>query len=58
MCTKFLKFTACVFGRGEYIYVSHCPTRCDFTQFYYIFCRQLYMFRMIPSSIIRSTLKL
>ena len=37
--------------------VNNCPTGCDYIQFYYIFCRQLYMFRMIPSSIIRSTLK-
>ena len=37
---------------------NNCPTRCDYIQFYYIFCRQLCMFRIIPSSIIMSTFKL
>ena len=27
------------------LYVNNCPTRYDYIQFYYIFCRQLYMFR-------------
>jgi len=40
------------------ITVNKCPTRCDYIQFYYIFCRQIYMFQMIPSFIIRSTLEM
>jgi len=29
-----------------WLVVSNCPTRCDYIQFYYIFCRELYTFRM------------
>ena len=48
----------CSWVRASWISVSNCPTRCDCIRFYYIFCRQLYMLRMIPSSLIRSTFKL
>jgi len=42
----------------SYVNVNNCPTRCDYIQFYYISAKQLYMIRLIPSSIIRSTRKL
>jgi len=51
-------FILCSWVRVSWISVNNCPTGCDYIQIYYIFCRQLCMFRMIPSSIIRSTFKL
>ena len=56
-CVNSKIWILCSWVRESWINVYNCPTRCDYLQFYYIFCRQLYMFRMIPSSIIRSTLK-
>ena len=50
-------FFLCPWVRASWINVNICPKRCEYIQFYYIFCRQIYMFRMIPSSIIRSTFK-
>ena len=38
--------------------VNNCPTICDYVEFYYTSCRQLYMFRLIVLSTIRSTFKL
>ena len=44
--------------RASGISVNNCPTICDYIQFYYIFCKQLYVFWVVPSSIIRNTLNL
>ena len=48
----------CSWVHATWINVNNCPTRCDYIQFYYISATQFYMFRMIPSSIVRSTCKL
>ena len=40
----------CSWVRASWINVNNCPTRCDYIQFFLYFCRQIYVFQMIPSS--------
>jgi hypothetical protein len=47
---QFNLFFLCSWVRASWINVNNCPTRREYIQFYYIFCSQLYMIRMIPSS--------
>ena len=56
-CNSQSRYVILLTSYQQTLSVNNCPTRCDYIQFYYIFCRQLYMFRMISSSIIRSTIQ-
>ena len=50
-------FFLCSWFRVSWINVNNCPRRCDLYRVLLYLCRQLYIFRLIPLSIIRSTLK-